>query len=100
MNVLIICACIPTFLPLIQQLTGRKDYLSKSKSSNRKESHKQVSTGSSWRALPADPDLELMKQDAGGVDTAVVRGDETPRGNVPAKGIRTTTEVQTQWEAV
>lgn len=29
MNVIMICACVPTFLPLIQQITGRKDYRSK-----------------------------------------------------------------------
>lgn len=31
MNVIVICACVPTFLPLVQQITGQKDYRSKPK---------------------------------------------------------------------
>lgn len=41
-----------------------------------------------------------MKKDAGVVDTSVSRGDEGDREDLPKRGIRTTTEVQTQWEAI
>lgn len=29
MNVIVVCACVPTLLPLVQQVTGQKDYRSR-----------------------------------------------------------------------
>ena len=97
MNIVIICACIPTFLPLVQQLTGRKDYLSRPKP-GQEESGQVRDTEDSKRSLWNSINMRPLKSQ-GTIDSMAYH-DEGREGSLPEGEIRTTTELQTKWEAV
>ena len=97
MNVIIICACAPTLPPLVQQLTGQKDYISRRKA--RSEEPKEYNTDASKRALWDGIVMRPVKSQ-GTVDSVAVHNEEEREGSLPSGEIRTTTELQTQWEAV
>ncbi|KAL6721666.1 hypothetical protein ACLMJK_000770 [Lecanora helva] len=121
-NTLQICACIPTFLPLINKLRGHDPWTSAShKRSPFQASHSGKTPNhkpsGSWRPLPPgagsgkggvgdDMDGEdVLLGRLGGSGTKVEGGGGGGDGmgvdgGVPRRGIRATTEVQTQWEAV
>lgn len=96
MNVVVICASAPILPPLFQQLTGQKDYLSKRKVVP--EQLNKSRTGSSKRSMWNGVIMRPIES-CGTVDTVAVHtaGRE---GLMPEGEIRTTTELQTQWEAV
>lgn len=84
MDVIIICACIPTLLPLVQQLTGQRDYYSTRHGSKR----------SLWNNIAMRP-----VKSQGAIDSVAFHA-ENRQESLPEGEIRTTTELQTQWEAV
>ena len=96
MNVIVICACVPTLRPLVQQLLGQKDYLSRRQEGADEES--KYNTIGSKRSLW---DSMLMRpiKSQGTADTVAFH-DEGRERSLPEGEIRTTTELQTQWEAV
>lgn len=96
MNVIIICACVPTLIPLVQQLSGQQDYLSRRKAGSNEQ--RNNFTDGSKRSLWIDIVMRPMKSQ-GTIDTVVVRSEDR-EGSLPEGEIRTTTELQTQWEAV
>ena len=97
MNVIIICACVPALPPLVQQVTGQKDYLSRRKAGS--EEQNRDSTNASKRALWDSIVMRPVKSQ-GTVDSVAVHHEEEREGSLPSGEIRTTTELQTQWEAV
>ena len=97
MNVIIICACAPTLPPLVQQLTGQKDYLSRRKAGSKEP--KEYNTDASKRALWDSIVMRPVKSQ-GTVDSVAVHNESEREGSLPSGEIRTTTELQTQWEAV
>lgn len=96
MNVVVICASAPILPPLFQQLTGQKDYLSKRKAIP--EQLKKSKTGSSERSIWNDKIMRPIES-CGTVDTVAFH-NEGREWCMPDDGIRTTTELQTQWETV
>ena len=96
MDVIIICACIPTLPPLVQQLTGQGDYLSRRQAViGGKE---QILTDGSKRSLWNNIAMRPVKSQ-GAIDTVAFHA-ENRQESFPEGEIRTTTELQTQWEAV
>ncbi len=96
MNVIVICACVPTLLPLVQQLLGQKDYLSKRKSGA--EDQNNYYTDNSKRSIWNSVLMRPLKSQ-GTVDTVAFHDEERER-SLPEGEIRATTKLQTQWEAV
>lgn len=96
MNVVVICASAPILPPLFQQLTGQRDYLSKRQAVP--ERLNKSKTGfperSAWNS-------EIMRptESCGTVDTLAFHNEGREEG-MPEGGIRTNTELQTQWEVV
>ena len=89
MNVIVICACVPTFLPLIQQVTGKKNYLAK------KLPDPTLYNGSRC-PLRKSVSLRPLTSQA----TAEGSTKEDSQRSLPQRDIRTTTTVESQWEAV
>lgn len=96
MNVVVICASAPILPPLFQQVTGQKDYLSKRKAIP--EQLKKSKTGSSERSIWNDKIMRPIDS-CGTVDTVAFH-NKGREWCMPDDGIRTTTELQTQWETV
>lgn len=96
MNVVVICASAPILPPLFQQLTGQRDYLSKRKvvPEQLNKSKTRFPERSAWNS-------EIMRpvESCGTVDTVAFHNEGREEG-MPEGGIRTMTELQTQWEAV
>jgi len=90
MNVIIICAYVPTFLPLIQQLRGQKDYLAK------KLPDPTAYKNASRRPLRKSIALQPL-----GSYTTVERAKvEGSQKSLPDSDIRATTMMESHWEAV
>ncbi|KAL2042255.1 hypothetical protein N7G274_004743 [Stereocaulon virgatum] len=90
MNVIIICACVPALLPLVQQITGQKDYLDRP---SRNTDDPVASRRPFWS-------IGLRSLKSRGTKNGLATRLETLDGNVRDGEIRHTTNIQTEWEAV
>lgn len=93
MNAIIICACVPTFLPLLQQVTGQKDYI-----------RKKLPDPTAYKDGPRQPlrkSVSLRPLDPYSTIASVERAKVEPsHRKTPQSDIRTTTTIESQWEAV
>ena len=96
MNVIVICACVPTLFPLVQQVTGQEDYSSTRRAGS--DEQKNKNTERSKRRLWDSKLMRPMKSQ-GTVETVAFH-NEKQEVSLPGGEIRTTTELQTHWEAV
>lgn len=94
MNVIIICACAPALLPLVQQLTGRKDYRSKPSPQGTK-----IETDNTHRPLRNGIALGTMPGGSGTVNNTAYT-DARSEHSVPEGQIKTSKETYAHWEAV
>ncbi|MCJ1238812.1 hypothetical protein MMC14_006803 [Varicellaria rhodocarpa] len=90
MNVIIICACVPTFLPLIQQVTGQRDYRSKPTAD-------PITYRSGQQQLMRNKtSMQLLKPQTTKKST---KSQESER-SLPDGAISRTTEIESRWESV
>lgn len=87
---IIICAYVPTFLPLIQQLRGQKDYLAKNLLDS--TTYENASRRPIQKSIALKPLGSYTT-----VDRAKVEGSQK---SLPNSDIRATTMMELQWESV
>ncbi|KAL9004182.1 MAG: hypothetical protein Q9188_002997 [Gyalolechia gomerana] len=96
MNVIIICACAPALLPLVQQLTGRKDYRSKPSPPG---TMKLEGMDNTHRPLRDGISLGNMTGSHGTVNNTAFT-DSKSESSVPEGQIKTSKDTYAHWEAV
>lgn len=89
MNVIIICACVPTFLPLIQQLRIQNEYLAKKP--QKPTTYKNASRRPLQKSVALQPLGSYTE-----IERARVEGRQK---SLPDSNIRATKRMESQWEA-
>ncbi|KAL9604220.1 MAG: hypothetical protein Q9219_000618 [cf. Caloplaca sp. 3 TL-2023] len=101
MNVIIICACAPALLPLVQQLSGRKDYRSKQSppgtakfDNGTNNTHRPLRNGISLGNVTGRTTTD------GTVSNTAFTDERSESDSVPEGRIKTSKETYAHWEAV